>query len=169
MTETEAYDPRDAVAVLLRHGVRFVVIGGVAANLRGSPSITADLDVCYERDSSNFSALARALRELGATLRGAPAGIPFQLDAETLRNGDAFTFQTRAGNLDCLGTPRGTGGYQELAGRATLMDVGAGAEVLVAALDDLISMKRAAGRPKDLVEVEILHALRDELRRGSSS
>jgi len=141
-----------------------VVIGGVAANLRGSPSITADLDICYARDGNNLSALAESLRELEATLRGAPAGLPFQLDADTLRNGDTFTFQTRAGSLDCLGTPRGTSGYEELAARATLMDVGAGSEVLVAALEDLISMKRAAGRLKDRVELEILHALRDELR-----
>jgi hypothetical protein len=67
-----------------------------------------------------------------------------------------------AGNLDCLGTPKGSGGYEALARAAAKMDVG-GVTILVASLEDLIQMKRAAGRPKDPIEVEILAAVRDEL------
>ena len=78
--------------------------------------------------------------------------------------GKPFTFTTVAGNFDVLGTPKGSGGYEALARTATQMDVG-GITVVVASLDDLIAMKRAAARPKDLIEVEVLAAVRDERER----
>jgi hypothetical protein len=83
----------------------------------------------------------------------------------TLRAGDHFTFTTTAGSLDCLGTPAGTQGFADLEASATDEDLGR-LVVRVASLDDLIRMKRAAGRPKDLIEVEWLSALRDELDAG---
>ncbi len=83
-------------------------------------------------------------------------------EARTLELGDHFTFTTIAGNFDCFGRPRGSSGYEPLARTATKLDVG-GVTVLVASLEDLIQMKRAAGRPKDLIEVEILSAVRDEI------
>jgi hypothetical protein len=144
------------------HGVRYVMIGGLGARLRGSPSVTNDLDLCFARDPENLRRLAAALGELHATLRGVDDEVPFVADAATLAAGDHFTFWTDAGALDVLGTPAGTDGYDQLARRATVLDI-EGLEVPVASLDDLIAMKRAAGRPKDLVEVEILSALRDEI------
>lgn len=117
------FDPFQALRVLTAHGVRFVVVGGFAGRAWGSPTITNDLDVCYERSRENLDRLAAALRELGATLRGAPAGLPFQLDARSLRAGDSFTFETSAGALDCLGTPAGTNGYADLAGSGVGIDV----------------------------------------------
>ena len=155
------FDPLRALRVLLQHGVRFVIVGGVAGRTLGSPTITNDLDICYERDSSNYEALAEALRELGATVRGAPAGLPFLLDAKSLKMGDSFTFETVAGPLDCLGTPSGTAGYPDLmrnAAEFTFDDL----QVMVVSLDDLLRMKRAAGRPKDRIEIEILSALKEE-------
>lgn len=144
--------------------MRFVVIGGFAARLRGSPSLTNDIDICYARDRKNLEALAAALRELEARLRGAPEGLPFSLDARTLAAGDHFTFATRAGNLDVLGTPSGSGGFQDLVRAADEMDLG-GISVPVSAIEDLMRMKRAAGRPKDLIELEVLAALKDEIER----
>ena len=156
------FDAVAALRVLLRHDVRLVVVGGFAAGLLGSPSITMDLDICYERSRANFEALARALRELQATLRGAPAGLPFQLDARTFEMGDSFTFDTTAGALDCLGTPSGTRGYPDLVERAHEVEIAADVRVHVCSLDDLLRMKRAANRPKDRIEVEILSALKEE-------
>jgi hypothetical protein len=75
------FDPLQALRTLVAHRVRFVIIGGFAGALWGSPSITIDLDICYDRSAANYEALVSALRELRATLRGAPAGVPFQLDA----------------------------------------------------------------------------------------
>lgn len=156
------FDPLEALRTLVEQGVRFVLIGGFAAALRGSPVITGDLDVCYARDEENLRALAQALRRLGATLRGVAAEVPFRLDAQTLRAEDHFTFSTNAGPLDCLGTPSGTDGFADLDASATDEDLD-GLVVRVASLDDLIRMKRAAGRPPDLVALEWLSALRDEL------
>ena len=157
-------DPRLILEVLHCHEVRFVTIGGVAGVLHGSPSITTDLDVCYQRDKENLERLAAALRELHAKLRGVDDGVPFLLDAMTLRAGDRFTFETKYGSFDILGTPSGTRGYDDLMESATEMDID-GLTVAVASLDDLIAMKHAAGRPKDRVEVEILIALREEIEQ----
>jgi hypothetical protein len=158
------FDPLVALATLSRHGVRFVLIGGFAGALRGSPLLTGDLDICHEAEPSNLERLAAALRELDAHLRGAPHDIPFLLDARTLRAGDHFTFSTNVGPLDCLATPAGTAGFGDLDARATDVDL-EGLTVRVASIDDLIRMKRAAGRPQDLVAIEWLTALRDELGR----
>ncbi len=167
MTEHQSEGPFQAVPlldVLIRHHVRFVVIGGFAAQLIGSPLVTFDLDVCYARDRENLDAMALALRELRATLRGAPADLPFRLDSKTLANGDSFTFDTRLGSFDILGTPTGTAGFDELNAAADWVEIGA-ARVRVASIDDLIRMKRAAGRVKDRVHLEDLGALRDQLDR----
>ena len=159
-----AFDPLAAITVLARHGVRYVVIGATAGRLLGSPTVTRDLDICYARDDANVQALASALQELNARLRGVPGGVPFKLDARSLQAGDSFTFETDAGDLDILGTPAGTDGYPELIRTAQELDLG-GLTVKVASIDALIAMKRSAGRPKDLIEVEVLAALRDEADR----
>jgi hypothetical protein len=156
------FDPLRALRVLTNHRVRFILIGGFGSRLHGSPTVTNDLDVCYARDASNLESLATALTELRVRLRGAPEGVPFLLDARTLRRGDRFTFVTDAGNLDCLGTPAGVSGFDDLERTAVSMDLD-GLTVKVASIDDLIRMKQAAGRPKDLIEVEVLGALRDEI------
>jgi hypothetical protein len=163
MPGAQAHAPLDACEALVSRRVRFVVIGGFAAQLRGSPSITQDTDVCYERTPENLERLAQALTDLHATLRGAPEGLPFRLDSKTLGAGDHFPFDSDAGGLDILGHPAGIpSGYEELARAADEMDIG-GVTVKVASIDDLIRMKRAAGRPKDLIELEVLGALRDEI------
>ena len=159
---TSSFDPLLVLGTLADHGVRFMLIGGFAAAIRGSPVITGDVDICYARDDENLQRLTAALGELGATLRGVPSDVPFQLDARTLREGDHFTFATSAGSLDCLGTPAGTDGFADLNASATDEDLD-GLVVRVASVDDLIRMKRAAGRPQDLIAVEWLAALRDEL------
>lgn len=151
-----------ALKTLTKHGVRFVVIGGIGARLRGSTTITNDLDVCYARDDENLARLAAALRELNARLRGVEEDVPFILDAESLKKGNHFTFETDIGSLDILGTPAGVEGFEALYRAGSDMEV-RGVSVRVASIDDLIRMKRAAGRPKDRVELEILGALREEL------
>jgi hypothetical protein len=159
-----AFDPLMALRTLLDHDVRFVLIGGFAGALRGSPVITGDVDICYAREDANLERLAEALRALGAHLRGAPPDVPFQLDARALRAGDHFTFSTSAGALDILGTPSGTVGFADLNSNSTDEEID-GLRVRVASIEDLIRMKRAAGRPKDLIAVEWLSAVRDEIER----
>lgn len=157
------FNPGGALQILARHGVDFVVIGGVAANALGSPLLTLDLDVCHSRDADNLERLAGALREMNATLRGAPPGLPFLLDALTLHRGDSFTFTTDVGDVDILATPSGTEGFGDLKRNALTIEVADGLFALVCSLDDLMRMKRAAGRNKDLIALEELGALRDEI------
>ena len=162
------YDPLGALRTLQHHGVRFVVIGGVAGRLWGSPTMTNDVDICYARDQPNLEWLAEALRELEARLRGVDDDVPFILDAKTLANGQKFTFMTKVGPLDVLGTPSGVKGYDELIANVVEFDLGDGLVLPVCDLEDLIRMKRAAGRTKDRIELEVLAAVRDE-RDGSDS
>jgi predicted nucleotidyltransferase len=149
---------------LQRHGVEFMVIGGQAAVLLGSPQLTFDVDLCYRRTGENLLRLAHALRELHPTLRGAPPDLPFRLDAESLALGANFTFQTDLGPLDLLGWVEPLGTYEDLLPRAERTSVGA-LELLCISLDDLIAVKRHIGRTKDktaLVQLEALKRLREQ-------
>src|SRR6185295_16759415 len=136
--------------LLGEYKVDCVIVGGVAAAIHGSSLLTSDLDVCYARDSANLKRLAEALQSVHARLRNAPEGLPFILDAETLRRGLNFTFATDIGDLDLLGEVRGVGHYEEvLAGSITveLFDY----RFAVIDISKLVIAKRAAGRPKDLI------------------
>jgi hypothetical protein len=86
------------------------------------------------------------------------------LDARTLRAGGLFTLTTRFGDFDLIANPDPGLDYEQLAQGAMASTVD-GVLLKVASLDDLISMKRAAGRPKDRIELEILGALREEIDR----
>jgi nucleotidyltransferase AbiEii toxin of type IV toxin-antitoxin system len=158
------FDPGPVLQTLVRHGVDFVLIGGIAAIVLGSSYSTSDLDVAYARDRENLERLAEALRELEATLRGAPHDLPFQPDAETLEAGLNFTLATAAGNLDVFGEPAGAPRYEELKRRSSVEHI-EGVEIRVASIDHLIAMKEAAGRPKDALLASQLRALSDKLRR----
>lgn len=165
--ERDDLDVGGILECLNRHGVNFIVVGGLAGMAHGSSYPTYDVDVAYGRDRSNLERLAAALVEMGATLRGAPADLPFLLDAETLYRGLNFTFATRLGPFAILGDPGGAKSYarMEKMARETQLE---GVEVRVVSLDHLIAMKSAAGRDKDKVMVAEYIALADEQRRRSS-
>ncbi|MCU1229612.1 MAG: hypothetical protein QOI24_3016 [Acidobacteriota bacterium] len=154
-----SFNPTQILKTLNRHDVHYVVIGGIAASIHGSSADTYDLDVCYDRSKENLKRLAAALGEMKARLRGFPAELPFVLDEQTLRNGDTFTFITAFGDFDCLAIPQGSGGYRELLEHSKIADFH-GDVIRVSSIDDLIRMKRAAGRPKDVVAVDLLEAIR---------
>jgi hypothetical protein len=144
---------------LVARGVDFVVIGGIAAILHGSAQNTFDLDISCATDAGNLAALRKALVELVARLKGAPDEVPFVPDDRKLRQVEVLTLDTNAGELDVLARPAGSPGYATLRRRADRFDIG-GFSVLVASIDDLIAMKLAAGRQKDLAAVEELEAIR---------
>jgi hypothetical protein len=160
----KALQPKPLLEALDRHGVDFVVVGGLAGLAHGSSYPTFDLDVAYSREQPNLRRLAGALTEIGVTLRGAPPDLLFHPDAPTLANGANFTFDTEFGSFDVLGDIAGIKSYEELR-RYSRVEQIAGVEVRVASLDHLITMKRAANRTKDQLMVLEYVKLADDLRR----
>ena len=144
--------------------VEFIVVGGVAGAVLGSARATFDLDVVYSRTSENLERMADALAPLKPHLRGAPVGLPFRLDVETLRRGLNFTLSTTAGALDLLGEIAGGGTYSSLIGDSIEVHV-FGHSFRCLNLEQLIAAKRAAGRTRDLEAISELEALREERDR----
>jgi hypothetical protein len=149
---------------LTSHGVDFVVVGGIAATLLGSARDTFDLDICPAFDEGNLDSLGKALVELEARLRGVDEAVPFTPNGRALWHGELLTLDTVAGPVDILMRPNGAPPYEQLRRRAERKDLGS-FSVLVASIEDLIAMKEAAGRPKDLVVVEELEAIKRLRRR----
>jgi predicted nucleotidyltransferase len=150
---------RSLLGALVEGGVEFILVGGVAATVHGSSRLTSDVDVVYRRSPENIAKLAAALAPLDPSLRGAPPGLPFRLDAETIRHGLNFTLSTRVGALDLLGEITGGGGWEQLADHTIDVEV-FGLSCKCIDLDTLIAVKRAAGRPRDLETVAELEAVR---------
>ena len=156
----------ELLPLLVRHGVRFIVVGGVAAIAHGLARLTYDVDVVYARDSDNTRALSEALRGYQPYLRGAPPGLPFRWDEETIQAGLNFTLTTTLGDLDLLGEVTGGGTYEDLlpySEELTAFDV----QCRFVTLEHLIQLKRAAGRPKDLQVIAELQALLEERNNHS--
>jgi hypothetical protein len=169
-----AYRPAEALEVLERHGVKFVVIGGLAAELRGSPYVTRDVDVTPARTKKNFERLASALRELDARLRVQdlvePVAVP--LDASSFEQGTTWTYVTKFGFLDVALLPDGTRGYDDLKRGATRERLTESLTVSVASLADVIRSKEAAGREKDRAVLPVLRQVLErsqQMERGGSA
>ncbi|MEJ7891699.1 MAG: hypothetical protein WKF94_03575 [Solirubrobacteraceae bacterium] len=163
LVQLPEFSPSALLAQLISGDVDFVVIGGIAAVAHGSPTLTRDLDVCYATDDENLRRLGDVLVGLGARLRGVAEDVPFVPDGRTLRHTQVLTLDTSLGPLDVLAAPSGFPGYPALLQRADVRDF-QGIVVRIASLEDLIAMKRAAGRPKDLIAVEELEAIQRILR-----
>ena len=170
MAETP-FDPAVMLAALHDTGVRFVLIGGMAAVLHGDVGVTVDIDIAPAYDPDNLERLAAALRALDARIRadGAPQGLPFDCSAGFLRNAgpDAIlSLTTRAGALDVAFTPAGTNGYHDLKRDAVAMEPAEGFSILVASLADVIRSKSAADREKDRRALPRLQALLERISRS---
>jgi hypothetical protein len=150
---------------LVEGGVRFVIVGGVALVARGGGRSTEDLDIAYARDRDNLRRLSTVLAPLHPRLRGVPEGLPFELDESTLRLGLNFTLDTDLGPLDLFGELPGIGSFERVDAAASELVIG-GVAVLALTLDGLEASKRAAGRPKDLLDLGLIRGLRDALREG---
>ena len=157
------FRPQEIMAVLDRHGVRYVLVGGLAAVLHGAAHLTTDVDVVPEDGRENLARLSRALHELDARIRvtGEPDGVPFDHSAELLGRVSIWNLTTDLGDLDITFVPSGTQGYRDLERDAEAMTV-RGVSVPVASLADVIRSKEAAGRARDRA---VLPALRELLAR----
>lgn len=157
-----AYDPFRILHQLDEHRVRYVVIGGLAVQAHGHPRTTQDIDVIVAVDSDNAHALSSALQALGAQLRGVDADLAGidPLDPDVLATGANFTLTTDHGWLDLFAPDLvpGAPSFQELQDDALEVEL-RGLHVPVASLQHLFAMKRAAGRPHDLTDVEALEQI----------
>lgn len=143
---------------LLEEGVELILVGGVAGIVHGAARVTYDVDVVYRRSPENVERLVRVLAPLSPYLRGAPPGLPFRFDQETVWRGLNFTLSTSAGDLDLFGEITGGGTYDDLVGETETFDF-LGCPCRVVTLPKLIALKRAAGRPKDHDAIAELEAL----------
>ncbi len=158
------FQPLRILEALSRHQVEFVVIGGLAATLYGSPLTTGDADICPEDSPENLRRLADALVELDARVYAAdsPRGLRFDIAAATLAQARIWNLVTDAGRLDLSFEPSGTRGFSDLIRDAVtfeLYDV----DVPVASLRDVIRSKEAAGRERDRQALPTLRRLLEQL------
>jgi predicted nucleotidyltransferase len=160
MTDYEAL-----LTALAREGVEFILVGGLAATAHGSVRFTEDVDVVYRRSPDNHRRLVAALAPLRPYLRGAPPGLPFCWDEQTIQRGLNFTLVTSVGAIDLLGEITGGGSYEDVLPHTVEITV-YGTACRCLDLPHLIHVKRAAGRPKDLEVVAELEALLEEQRGG---
>lgn len=152
------FSPSRLLRGLVAGGVEFVVIGGYAAIAHGSPRLTNDLDISYSPEPANLEALGRVLTDLEARLRGVEEDVPFAPDPRALRQVELLTLDTRHGPLDLLAAPGGGPGWAALRRDAVEVELDE-LVVPVASLEHLKAMKRAAGRAKDLLDLEELEAI----------
>ena len=103
-------DFRALLVRLAECGVNFVMVGGAAATAHGSARLTLDLDVVYDRTPENVQRLVAALAPHSPYLRGAPPGLPFQWDEQTIRQGLNFILSTALGDIDLAGRNLGRRG-----------------------------------------------------------
>lgn len=162
--DTPEFKLRTMLRRLTEGGVDFVVVGGVAVITQASPRFTKDLDICYSTEQENLDRLGAVLLEMGAQLRGVDEDLPFVPDGRTLRQTRILTLITPEGAIDLLVKPDGSPAYSALRSKSSEIDVD-GIVVRIASIDDLIAMKRAAGRPRDLEDIASLEVARE--RSGS--
>ena len=159
-------DPEPLLRRLAEAGVDFLVIGGVAVVAHGYGRSTKDLDIVYATNAANLERLGAALVELGARLRGIDEDVPFIPDARTLKRTTILTLETPLGGIDLLVDPDGAARYDDMRARAQVIDLD-GISFRVVSMDDLLSMKRAAGRPQDVADIDALLTARRVQRRMS--
>lgn len=169
--ETPPLDRAALLGALSDHGVRFVLVGGLAAQAYGATRVTKDADICPDWGAENLSRLATALTALNARLKigeGSIETLALQIDARTIRGLEIGAWRTVAGDVDILlGIPADSlselARFEHLAPNATELLIDS-LRILVASLDDIIRSKEAADRPKDREALRELRALRDSSR-----
>ncbi len=160
------FDPRQILTTLADHRVDFVVVGGVAVQAHGHGRGTRDLDVIPRPDLLNLSRLGESLAALGARLLRADRPVDVT-DPQLLKRAPLVPLMTVYGRLDLLnisltsGAPRSYDELRERAFEAKIDD----RTVLVSGLDDLIRMKRVAGREVDIQDIGALTRDDEELER----
>jgi predicted nucleotidyltransferase len=156
----------EILKALAKGGVEFVVVGGIAVQAHGYIRGTGDVDLVPRPSLLNLSRLAEVLADLEAEVLRSTSPVNLG-DPQLLKRAPLVPLLTRSGRLDLIGIEHlagAPGSFDELRKRALVVDFD-GVEIAVAGLDDLIRMKRAAGRPQDLVDIGALTRDDEELER----
>lgn len=152
---TVTYEPRRILKALSDEGVDYVVVGGVAMVVRGSQRVTVDLDIVPRQTPTNVVALLRAI---GVVHGHAVDADGVDRVSETIRLGEPTRLETDGGTLDVVQGLPGVPAFDGLFARADRIELYE-LVVAVASADDLIAMKRAAGRPQDREDIAFLASL----------
>jgi predicted nucleotidyltransferase len=139
-------------------GVEFVLVGGLAVNAWGVVRGTKDVDVVVAPDAANLKRIAKVAVEIHGHVQTGESFLstPFSIAAQ-LASGERVAVETEFGLLDVVQGLDGVPSYDELRSSAVeteILDV----KVAVCSIEDLRRMKRAAGRPRDSVDLEDLDA-----------
>jgi hypothetical protein len=134
--------------------VDYVLVGGLAVQTHGHVRTTVDVDVLPRPEPSNLARLVAALNALGAQILN-PGSEGTAIDAAMLPRATLWQFATPHGAIDVVLDAPGAAPYDDLRRRALEIQLG-GVALAVAGRDDLISMKRASGRPVDLDDLAAL-------------
>lgn len=154
------FRPAEILRVLSEHRVDYVLIGGLAATVHGSPLLTTDVDITPETSRENLARLSEALHDLAAKVRADELvdALPFTHDASSLAAVQVWNLTTRFGDVDISFVPSGTQGFPDLA-RDSVSIVIHGITVQLASLADVIRSKEAAGRDKDRRALPVLREI----------
>lgn len=152
--EPQPLDAQRILEELARHGVEFVLVGGMAAQTHGNTRMTNDVDLIPRPDPENLERLAEALRSLDARVLN-PGHEDLEVDAAMLPRATIWQFATPHGDIDVLHDAPGAVPYGELRERALVIALDE-IRIAVAGRDDLIRMKLARGRPVDRADVAAL-------------
>lgn len=154
--------------MLVRHEVRFIILGGIAERMLGSPRSTDDFDICPASSRANLVRLAAMLNEVDA--RWAPPGLeeagfaPVEpWNAASFKAQTSLALLTAYGQLDIWFRPDGTTGYDELIKKAVPVEVGE-LETKVVHLEDSMRIKRTIGGTKYLAHLPLLRDLQRQRR-----
>lgn len=159
--KADVFDASELFRALAAHDVEYVTIGGIAVQAHGGQRMTRDLDITIASSRENLECLARALVALDARILGPDGERSRDVPSPAfLASSDQWHMTTRHGELDIVTLPAHLGSFAEMRGRAHVVTLD-GFSVPVACRDDLIQLKRAAGRPQDLADIELLESLDD--------
>jgi len=161
VTAPGGFDARELFAALAQRDVEYITIGGIAIQAHGGQRLTQDLDIVIAASAENIARLSQALDDLDARILG-PDGQRSRSapSAPLLASSDQWHLITAHGALDVLTLPAHLGSFADMRARAHEVSLGE-LSVPIAHRDDLLSMKRAAGRPQDLADVQLLESLDD--------
>lgn len=161
MSNPGSFDARELFTVLAHRDVEYLTIGGIAIQAHGGQRLTQDLDVAIAASTENLARLADALLDLDARILGPDGQRSLSTPtAPLLASSDQWHLITDHGRLDVITLPAHLGTFAEMRARAHEVPLG-GLSIPIAHREDLLKMKRAAGRPQDLADVRLLEALDD--------